>query len=183
MGTDAPRLTRRHPIWRFLGILLAIVVTLAVVVGVLGFWTVTRSFPQTTGSLSIPGLKARVEVRRDDAGIPQITASNTHDLFLAEGFVHAQDRFWEMDFRRHVRAGRLSELFGKSQIGTDEFIRTLGWRRVAEQEVKNLDPTSLSYYQAYADGVNAYLKDHKGADISLEYAVLGLQTPGYTPEK
>lgn len=183
MGTDAPRLTRRHPIWRFLGILLAIVVTLAVVVGVLGFWTVTRSFPQTTGSLSIPGLKARVEVRRDDAGIPQITASNTHDLFLAEGYVHAQDRFWEMDFRRHVTAGRLSELFGKSQIGTDEFIRTLGWRRVAEQEVKNLDPTSLSYYQAYADGVNAYLKDHKGADISLEYAVLGLQTPGYTPEK
>ncbi|GAB3803664.1 penicillin acylase family protein [Humibacter antri] len=183
MGTDAPRLIRRHPFWRLLGILLAIIVTLAVIVGVLGFWTVTRSFPQTTGGISIPGLKAQVQVRRDNAGIPQITASNTHDLFLAEGYVHAQDRFWEMDFRRHVTAGRLSELFGTSQIGTDEFIRTLGWRRVAEQEVKNLDPTSLSYYQAYADGVNAYLKDHKGADISLEYAVLGLQTPGYTPEK
>ncbi|MGA0566540.1 penicillin acylase family protein [Rathayibacter sp. KR2-224] len=183
MGTDASRLSRRHPFWRFLGILLAIVVTLAVIVGVLGFWTVTRSFPQTTGTLSVPGLKAKVEVQRDDAGIPQITASSAHDLFLAEGYVHAQDRFWEMDFRRHVTAGRLSELFGKSQIGTDEFIRTLGWRRVAEQEVKQMDATSLSYYQAYADGVNAYLADHKGADLSLEYAVLGLQNSGYKPEK
>lgn len=183
MGTDAPRLTRRHPFWKFLGILLVIILTLAVVAGVLGFWTVTRSFPQTSGTISIAGLKSAVQVQRDEAGIPQITASNTHDLFLAEGYVHAQDRFWEMDFRRHVTAGRLSELFGKSQIGTDEFIRTLGWRRVAEQEVKRLDPTTLSYYQAYADGVNAYLKNHKGADISLEYAVLGLQTPGYSPEK
>jgi penicillin amidase len=183
VGTDAPRLTRRHPFWRFLGVLLAIVVTLALIVAVLGFWTVTRSFPQTTGTLAIPGLKSAVEVRRDDAGVPQITASSAHDLFLAEGYVHAQDRFWEMDFRRHVTAGRLSELFGKSQLGTDEFIRTLGWRRVAEQEVKRMDATSLSYYTAYADGVNAYLKGHKGADISLEYAVLGLQTPGYTPEK
>jgi penicillin amidase len=183
VGTDAPRLTRRHPFWRFLGVLLAIVVTLAVIVGVLGFWTVTRSFPQTTGTLAIPGLQSKVEVRRDDAGIPQISASSAHDLFLAEGYVHAQDRFWEMDFRRHVTSGRLSELFGKSQLGTDEFIRTLGWRRVAEQEVKQMDATSLSYYKAYADGVNAYLSDHKGADISLEYAVLGLQTAGYTPEK
>jgi penicillin amidase len=183
VGTDAPRLSRRHPFWRFLGILLLVVVTLAVIVSVLGFWTVTRSFPQTSGTIAIPGLSAKVQVRRDDAGIPQITASSAHDLFMAEGYVHAQDRFWEMDFRRHVTAGRLSELFGESQLGTDEFIRTLGWRRVAEQEVKRLDKTTLSYYQAYADGVNAYLTDHKGADISLEYAVLGLQNPGYTPEK
>ncbi|GAB3390268.1 penicillin acylase family protein [Humibacter soli] len=183
MGTDAPRLTGRHPFWRFLGILIAIVATLAVVAAVLGFWTVTRSFPQTSGTIAIPGLKAKVEVQRDDAGIPQITASSAHDLFLAEGYVHAQDRFWEMDFRRHVTAGRLSELFGASQLGTDEFIRTLGWRRVAEQEVKQMDATTLSYYQAYADGVNAYLAGHKGADASLEYAVLGLQNPGYTPEK
>ena len=163
MGTDAPRLSRRHPFWRFLGILLVVIVTLAILVSVLGFWTVTRSFPQTTGTIAIPGLSAKVQVRRDDAGIPRITASTAHDLFMAEGYVHAQDRFWEMDFRRHVTAGRLSELFGKSQLRTDEFIRTLGWRRVAEQEVKRLDKTTLSYYQAYADGVNAYLADHRGA--------------------
>ena len=96
--------------------------------------------------------------------------------------MHAQDRFWEMDFRRHVTAGRLSEMFGASQVPTDTFIRTLGWRDVAEQEVKLLDKTSLRYYQDYADGVNAYLNTHSGAELSLEYAVLGLQNPGYSPE-
>ncbi|WP_308465390.1 penicillin acylase family protein [Rathayibacter soli] len=183
MGTDEARIGRRHPFWRVMGILLAIVATLAIVAGVLGFWTVTRSFPTLEGNVDLPGLNKPVTVQRDDAGIPQITAQTSHDLFMAEGYVHAQDRFWEMDFRRHVTAGRLAELFGKSQVGTDAFIRTLGWRTVAEQEVKAMDKTSLSYYQAYADGVNAYLKTHKGADLSLEYAVLGLQVSGYTPEK
>jgi penicillin amidase len=73
-------------------------------------------------------------------------------------------------------------MFGASQVPTDTFIRTLGWRRVAEQEVKLLDPTSRRYYQDYADGVNAYLKQRSGAALSLEYAVLGLQNPSYTPE-
>ncbi len=101
---------------------------------------------------------------------------------MAEGYVHAQDRFWEMDFRRHVTSGRLSELFGADQVSTDAFIRTLGWRRVAEQELKILSPDTLRYLQAYADGVNAYLAQHSGAAISLEYAVLGLQNSGYRPE-
>src|SRR5699024_1732239 len=96
--------------------------------------------------------------------------------FLAQGFVHAQDRFWEMDFRRHVTSGRLSELFGESQLCTDTFIRTLGWRKVAEQEVEQLDETTLGYYRAYADGVNAYLDDKSPTEVSLEYAVLGRQS-------
>ncbi|AGW41892.1 hypothetical protein O159_18690 [Leifsonia xyli subsp. cynodontis DSM 46306] len=94
--------------------------------------------------------------------MPQITAQTADDLFRAQGYVHAQDRFWEMDFRRHVTAGRLSELFGASQVPTDTFIRTLGWRNIAEQEVELLDETSLRYYQDYADGVNAYLAGHRG---------------------
>src|SRR4029079_10636237 len=65
---------------------------------------------------------------------------------------------------------------------TDKFLRTLGWHEIAEQEVEALDPTVLAYYEAYADGVNAYLKTHKGPEASLEYAVLGLQNPGYEIE-
>ena len=61
-------------------------------------------------------------------------ARTADDLFRAQGYLHAQDRFWEMDFRRHVTAGRLAELFGPSQVETDAYLRTLGWRRVAEQE-------------------------------------------------
>ncbi len=163
-------------------IVLGIVVSLVVVTAGLGVWTVTRSFPTLAGTIDIAGLTDTVTVTRDDAGIPQITAKTAADLFLAEGYVHAQDRFWEMDFRRHVTSGRLSELFGESQVGTDTFVRTLGWRAVAEQEVALLDPVTLGYYQAYADGVNAYLDTYQGADLSLEYAVLGLQNPGYEVE-
>lgn len=183
MGDDSPRLRRHHRLLRAFGVVLAVVLVLAVVAGGAVAWTVTRSFPQTSGSVDVPGLSAPVTVYRDDAGVPQLVASTADDLFRAQGFVHAQDRFWEMDFRRHVTAGRLSELFGASQVPTDTFIRTLGWRTVAEQEVKLLDPTSLRYYQDYADGVNAYLATHSGAELSLEYAVLGLQNPSYRPEK
>ena len=121
-------------------------------------------------------------VQRDVLGIPTISARDTDDLFFAQGYVHAQDRFWEMDFRRHVTSGRLSELFGESQLPTDKFLRTLGWREVATQEVEALEPTVASYYDAYAAGVNAYLADHNGADASFEYAVLGLQNADYEIE-
>lgn len=183
MGDDTPRLRRHHRVLRAVGGILAVLLVVAAIAGGVGFWTVTRSFPQTSGSLDVPGLQKPVTVYRDGAGIPQIVASTADDLFRAQGFVHAQDRFWEMDFRRHVTAGRLSEMFGAIQVPTDTFIRTLGWRRVAEQEVKLLDPTALRYYQDYADGVNAYLAAHSGAELSVEYAVLGLQNPDYKPEK
>ncbi len=182
MGTDAPR-TRRHRRIRSALAVLAVVLSLALVATGLGVWTVTRSFPTLSGQATLPGLGADVTVYRDQAGIPQIVADSADDLFRAEGYVHAQDRFWEMDFRRHVTSGRLAELFGKSQVGTDTFIRTLGWRAVAEAEVALLDPVTLGYYQAYADGVNAYLAGHSGADLSVEYAVLAVQNPAYTVEK
>lgn len=163
--------------------IVAVFVVVVLIGGGFVVWTVQRSFPQLAGEISVPGLDGEVSVLRDDAGIPTLEAETAHDLYLAQGFVHAQDRFWEMDFRRHVTSGRLSELFGDAQVGTDTFVRTLGWRAVAEEEVKLLDEETLGWYQAYADGVNAYLEQKSGADLSLEYAVLGLQNPGYEPEK
>nr|WP_249776820.1 penicillin acylase family protein [Leifsonia sp. C5G2] len=161
---------------------MAVLLALVVAVGGLGVWTVARSLPQTSGRLDLPSLSNPVTVHRDDAGVPQLSGSTPDDVFRAQGFVHAQDRFWEMDFRRHLTAGRLSEMFGERLVDTDVFIRTLGWRKVAEEEVKLLDPTSLRYYRAYADGVNAYLKQRTGLGLSLEYAVLGLQNPSYQPK-
>ena len=161
---------------------LAGILVLALLLTVIGVFLVRRSFPTTDGEISLPGLDAAVTVQRDESGVPTIEAETAHDLFAAQGFVHAQDRFWEMDFRRHVTSGRLSELFGSSQFGTDTFIRTLGWREVAEEEVKRLDPTTRAYYEAYADGVNAYLKDKSPSQVSLEYTVLGLQSGATTIE-
>lgn len=141
------------------------------------FWTVSTvraSFPQVTGQIKIDGLSAPVTVKRDDHGIPQLYADTAEDLFRAQGFVHAQDRFWEMDVRRHLTAGRLSEMFGESQVETDAFLRTLGWRDIAQREYEEeLSEETRTYLQAYADGVNAYLAEHSGDEISVEYAALG----------
>ncbi|WP_240138057.1 penicillin acylase family protein [Streptomyces sp. MUM 178J] len=167
--------------------LLVVVLVLALIAGIGygAYWsvsTVRASFPQTTGTIEIAGLSGPVEVKRDDYGIPQIYADSDEDLFRAQGFVHAQDRFWEMDVRRHMTAGRLSEMFGSGQVETDAFLRTLGWRRVAQQEYDTkLSAGTKKNLQAYADGVNAYLQGRDGGDISVEYAALAF-TNDYTPE-
>ncbi len=162
---------------------IALATVLLVVAGTAVF-VVRHSFPSYDGTVELTGLDGDVEVVRDANGIPQIYADNPSDLFAAQGYVHAQDRFFEMDFRRHVTSGRLSELFGKQALETDKFVRTLGWRRVAEKELGLLSPTSRQYLDDYARGVNAYLNTHSGSGISLEYAVLSLQPGGrnYVPE-
>ncbi|MFN8195764.1 MAG: penicillin acylase family protein [Nocardioidaceae bacterium] len=142
---------------------------------------VRRPFPQTTGTIEIPGLEGTVEVLRDDHGIPQVYADSTHDLMMAQGYVHAQERFFEMDLRRHVTSGRLSELFGESTLETDKVIRTLGWRRIAEQEVALVSPETRSALQSYADGVNAYLDTHSPTRIALQYTVLRASGLDYAP--
>jgi len=164
--------------------LFAGVVLLVVLVVAAGFavTTVRQSFPQTIGEIEVPGLDSEVEVLRDRAGIPQIYADTAEDLFFAQGYVQAQDRFFQMDFRRHLTAGRLSELFGEDALETDMVVRTLGWRRVAERELAILEPETRRYLQAYAAGVNAYIEGKSAAELSLEYAVLSLTGPDYAPE-
>lgn len=179
-GVRQPR--SRGRVARVLIWVVAVVVALALIAGGLGVWAVQRSFPQANGTVTVAGLDAEATVYRDARGIPTITAESSEDLFFAQGFVHAQDRFWEMDFRRHLTSARLSELFGESQLGTDTFLRTLGWHRTAEQEVAELPAETRSYYEAYAAGVNAYLAERQGGALSLEYTVLGLQNPDYEPE-
>ncbi|MEX0592123.1 MAG: penicillin acylase family protein [Nitriliruptoraceae bacterium] len=144
---------------------------------------VVRSRPAVSGDVAVTGLFDRVDVIRDVHGIPTIVASDAADLWFAQGYVHAQDRFWEMDFRRHVTAGRLSELFGLGQVGTDTFIRTLGWRRSAEAELATFDDETLTMLTAYAEGVNEWMAGRRGTRLSLEHSLLPLSGPlRYVPE-
>jgi penicillin amidase len=172
--------------FRFFGrFIMAVVILLVVIALVAGgsVYSLTRqAFPQTSGEIHLPGLNNTVDVYRDVYGIPQVYASTSHDLFFAQGYLHAQDRFWQMDFWRHIGSARLSEMFGKDELENDEFLRTLGWARVAQQELDAMDPLSKAILQSYADGVNAYLADHKGSALSLEYSVLKLVTPAYQVE-
>ena len=168
------------------------VVILAVLAGASGTYylksyipnsVASKSFPQIDGELKLAGLDAPVDVYRDDMGIPHIYANTTHDLFFAQGYVHAQDRFWQMDLWRHTGSGRLSEMLGKGALDTDKFLRTLGWRQIAETEYAQLDPTSKTILDAYTDGVNAYISDREPVELSLEYLILTrVLNPGYTIE-
>ncbi|WP_337884510.1 penicillin acylase family protein [Fischerella thermalis] len=145
-------------------------------------YTICHSWPQESGKITLPGLQAQVEVQRDQLGIPHIYAQNTHDLFMAQGYIHAQDRFWQMDVWRHIGSGRLAEMFGQSQLNTDKFLRTLGWARVAQTEIQQMDTETKNILQAYADGINTYLAHHQDSGLSLEYTVLKLLNPNYKPE-
>ncbi|WP_242046065.1 MULTISPECIES: penicillin acylase family protein [Calothrix] len=161
-----------------------VILLLVLVLLLLGFITynVRQSFPVENGAIALTGLKAEVTVQRDRWGVPHIYAANSHDLFMAQGYIHAQDRFWQMDFWRHIGSGRLAEMFGSSQIATDKYLRTMGWARIAQQEIAQVNAEMKGYLQAYADGVNAYLAEHQGSKLSLEYAVLKFLNPGYKPE-
>ena len=166
-------------------VVVAVLVVLALLVSVLVTALVLRRpLPDVQGSQTLPGLGAEVEVTRDARGVPTIVAETPADLFMAQGYVSAQDRFFEMDYRRHVAAGRLSELVGQDEdaLAADRMVRTLGWRRVAEQEWGLLSQESRDNLQAYADGVNAYLQDRDPGSIAMEYTVLGMRVPQQAPE-
>lgn len=158
-------------------------VLLLVALTATGVVLVRRPFPETSGELTLPGLEGEVEVIRDGHGIPQLYADSMDDLMRAQGFVHAQDRFYEMDVRRHITAGRLSELFGETTLETDKFVRTMGWRRVAERELALLETETRDALEAYADGVNAYLEDRPLSKVSVEYSLLKLGGLDYEPEE
>lgn len=166
---------------RVLIIALIVVVVLAVVAGGAFTFTTRDPFPQTSGTLKLPGLKGKVEVIRDKFGVPHIYADTPEDLFAAQGFVHAQDRFFQMEFQRRIGQGRLAELFGKGAVGQDKFIRTLGWMHTAEEEVKQMDAEMKGALESYAAGVNAYALPNAGK-LGLEFKVLGLIGRQWSPE-
>src|SRR6516162_2879880 len=136
-----------------------------------GAFIIRRAFPQIAGRLVIHGLLAPVEIIRDRWGIPHIYAQNTHDLFFAQGYVHAQDRLWQMDFNRRVPSGRLSELFGEATLTSDRFLRVIGMRRAADAEAAHLDPESSRVLAVYAAGVNAYLAG-SASRLPVEFMML-----------
>jgi penicillin G amidase len=163
---------RRMLLW--IGIALGALILLLLAGGALAFYRASRQpFPQTRGTLRLPGLQAPVTVIRDRWGVPHIYASNLHDLFMAQGFVHAQDRFWQMEFWRHIGTGRLSEMLGKTTLNQDRFIRTLGWNRAARQDLERLGPEERAILEAYAAGVNAYLEQHRDR-LPLEFTLFRL---------
>ncbi|MFQ5422135.1 MAG: penicillin acylase family protein, partial [Anaerolineae bacterium] len=135
---------------------------------------VQRPLPPLSGELKINGLRRPVEIIRDTWGVPHLYAENERDLFFAQGFVHAQDRLFQMDANRRVGAGRISEIVGPLGLPSDRFARFFGWTRAANAQLFRSDPDTRGMVDAYADGVNAFIAQKR---LPVEFSVLA-----YRPE-
>ncbi len=165
-----------------IGLLMAILLLLIVLAALAaGLWWrfLRQPLPRVRGTLRLRGLQAPVEVIRDRWGIPHITAQNEHDLFFAQGYVHAQDRLWQMEQNRRVLHGTLAEAVGEIALPADRFSRAIGFRRAAEAELAALPAEATALLQAYADGVNAFIEGHRNA-LPLEFTLLRLQPAPWT---
>lgn len=158
---------------------LALVAIVLVLVAA-AFWRARRAWPQVEGEAVAAGLAAPVEVVRDRWGVPHIRAGSESDLFFAQGYVHAQDRLWQMEMNRRVGRGELSEVLGEHVLILDVSMRTLGLRRAAERDWARMDPETRAVLEAYARGVNAFLATHRGR-LPVEFSLLGIEPRPWQP--
>jgi penicillin amidase len=138
-----------------------------------------QSLPRTEGVVKLQSLSAAVDVLRDAHGIPHIFAASIEDAHFALGFVHAQDRLWQMEMNRRIGAGRLAEVLGPGALETDRLLRTLGVRRAAEANLKHYDAESRRLLDAYSAGVNAFLAGDPV--LPPEFWILGARPEPWTP--
>jgi penicillin amidase len=135
---------------------IALIVVLILILVPLAIWLAIRgSLPRLDGELAVAGLDHSVSIERDGLGVPTLTAQSRTDLAYATGFVHGQDRFFQMDLSRRAAAGRLAELLGPGLVETDKKLRIHGFEQVAEQVIERLAPERRGVLDAYAAGVNA----------------------------
>ena len=143
-------------------------------------WLYSKTLhPVYNGEIKIKNTTEDVTVYFDDIGVPHINAQNQKDAYLALGYVHAQDRLWQMELVRRIAAGRLSEILGKELLSVDQFFSGLGIEEAANKTIASLDKSSQAYVltQAYLDGVNQFIKNGK---TPLEFILLGLEKEKYT---
>ena len=152
---------------------------LVVVIPCAGYLYLRQSLPQTRGEVVLAGLRAETEVLRDRHGIAHIYATSLEDAHFALGFVHAQDRLWQMEISRRIGSGRLAEILGAAALEADRFMRTLGLRKVAEANLRHLDDESRRLLDAYAAGVNAFLA--RDPVLPAEFWLLNVKPEVWTP--
>jgi penicillin amidase len=133
-----------------------------------------RPLPRKHGKIALKGLHEPVEIITDTYGIPHIYAQSEDDLYFAQGYVHAQDRLWQMEINRRISAGRIAEIAGSVALETDRFCRRLGMHRSAAADVAHLSAHTRRMLEAYAEGVNTFIKTHN-TRLPLEFTLLGFR--------
>src|SRR5688572_12389101 len=140
-----------------------------------------RTVSQIAGSIQVPGLEQEVEVLRDTWGVPHIYARTVRDLFMAQGFVAAQDRLWQMEMWRRTGEGKLAEILGPAAIPRDRFARLMRYRGDMDLEWKSYSPDARFIIEAFTSGVNANIKARKN-NLPLEFRTLGIEPQLWTPD-
>jgi len=142
-------------------------------------WLYSKTLhPVYNGEIKIKNTTEDVTIYFDEIGVPHINAKNQRDAYIALGYVHAQDRLWQMELTRRIAAGRLSEIFGKKLLKVDRFFSGLGIEEAADKTIKNLDKTAQPYLltEAYLEGINQFIKN---GNVPLEFILLGLDVEKY----
>ena len=182
---EAALQAKRRRIFRRIVIILS---SLVVLIAVIGFvtarhWlrqTMSDSLPQLDGSIAVPGLSAPVTIQRDAHGVPHLRAASLDDLVLAQGFVTAQDRLWQMDALRRHAAGTLAEVLGPALLAHDRTQRVLMLRAAADRAITTLPPDQLHLLERYAAGVNAAIA-LQHPHLPLEFRLLRYEPTPWTP--
>src|ERR1051325_11720283 len=139
-----------------------------------------RSLPVLDGAVRVPGLSAPVEIVRDHDAVPHIFAATNLDGLYGLGYVHAQDRLWQMEFQRRIGAGRLCEIFGRVTLPQDRFLRTVGFARAARTAWASLPDRAKQQIDAYVAGINAFLATHHGSALPPEFTLLRFEPAPWT---
>ncbi len=179
-ATSVP-VSKRSKGVRILLWLLLILVLLAAGVVAFGYFIASSALPQLDGKLQVKGLSAAVKVTRDRHGVPTIEGVTLEDLFLAQGYVTAQDRLWQMDIMRRFAAGELSEILGDDTLKIDREQRILGLRAAARKGLQTASARDRAYFEAYARGVNAFIESH-GSSLPIEFRILKYRPKPWQPE-
>src|ERR1039458_4517212 len=179
-ATGVP-VSRRSTGVRFLLWLLLVLVLLSAGAVAYASFIARAALPQLDGNLRVKGLSEAVKVTRDSHGVPTIEAATLDDLFLAQGYVTAQDRLWQMDLMRRFAAGELSEILGEDTLKIDREQRILGLQAATRKSLQMASPRDRSYFDAYARGVNAFIENQAGG-LPIEFRILKYRPKPWQPE-
>lgn len=161
--------------------LVIIIVPATLTLGLLFNSLSQKSFYPTSGEIPVSGLKAPVKIYFDDFGVPQILAQNEDDAYFTLGFMHAQDRLWQMDLTRRVAEGRLSEIFGSGTLNFDKLFRTIGINRFAYDWYESISPKSKQILQSYTNGINKFIEMHYN-NMPVEFDALNYKPEPWKPQ-
>ncbi len=146
----------------------------------LRWWLLRKGLPVINGTFAVAGLRGPIEILRDEHGVPHVFASSLEDSAFGQGYVHAQDRLWQMELNRRVGSGRLSEIFGRRALEADRFLRRVGLRRAARREAEQLGTEERAVLEAYSRGVNAAIQMLRNK-LPLEMRLLRIRPEPWEP--